>query len=138
MRIVTWRKLVNELSTAADNKQTKYAFVVFDPKKSKWRTTGNFLTEDGEFEERKIEYKFEDRVYTFSSKNKYFESGKLGNSLYAAGLTGPDSNGIRLSDYIGKWKMTSCYIFDDENEFVKFRENPTQSLAYEAYAATNN
>lgn len=120
MKKVSWTKLFNEMTKANKETTTKFAAVIFDPKKSKWVKDAT--------------YSFEDRVYTFSSANKYFDPSKLGNGLFAKCLVGPDSYyGIKLSDYLGYWHITDCYIFDSIEEYKTFCSNPRESLAYTNY-----
>lgn len=137
MKIVEWSTLVCDFTQANEKGEVLYGLVVFDPIKSAWRTHGNFLNEKGNFVKRAIKYKFEDCCYTFSSCGKYFDTGKLGNSLYASCLTGEDANGIDLASYGVNWKRgwhtKLCVIFDSLDEMIAFRKHPRKGLAYQEY-----
>ena len=62
----------------------------------------------------KEEHTEKERSYTISSDAKYFDSSKIGNSLFGDCIDGND-NGVRLDFYIhaeGKWrwKIDYCYL----------------------------
>lgn len=139
MKIVRWSRLVQEFFKASEEEKTKFGLVVFDSKKSGWRKTSIYVNDKGEEVERKNVYKFEDCCYTFSSNEKYFNSSKFGNSLFASCLRGYDSNGINLDLYLVNdkkgWQIKYAFIFDNENELRLFRASPRKSLAFEIFDA---
>lgn len=54
-----------------------------------------------------VEYSYESRTYEFSPNNRYFESGKISNSLYGHNLDGTES--IRL-DWYPEWEVEKIEI----------------------------
>lgn len=137
MKIVKWSTLVDEFIQANKNDEALYGLVVFNPVKSAWRTHCDYLTEKGNFTKRAVKYKYEDCCYTFSSMNKYFDTTKFGNSLYASCLTGEDANGVNIGNIGINWKrgwwVDVCVIFDSLDEMRAFREHPRKGLAYKEY-----
>ena len=59
------------------------------------------------------EFSKEERSYEVNSKENYFTTGKISNSLYGSCLDGKDS-GVRLDIYIydenNPWLIDYCYI----------------------------
>lgn len=52
-----------------------------------------------------------ERSYKVSSQNRYFETGKISNSLIGDCLDGTDQ-GVRLDYYLGDWKIEKIYLLD--------------------------
>lgn len=54
------------------------------------------------------DYSLESRSYKFTSDNKMFVPGMIGNSVFAESLDGTDN--IRLDWYVFDWDIDYCYI----------------------------
>lgn len=63
------------------------------------------------------EYPFESRAYYFSSDNKYFLSGMIGNSIFGYSLDGTDM-GIRIEQYKNEWVVEDCYLIEFKGDKV--------------------
>lgn len=67
-----------------------------------------FSNENAKNGQWKQEYPLESRSYRFSSANKYFIPGMLGNSIFAECLD--ESERINLVNYMYDWDIEYCYI----------------------------
>lgn len=63
------------------------------------------------------EYTEPERSYMVSGNNRYFQKGKISNSLFGTNLT-KDDCGVRLDWYMfngeDSWEVDYCYILEDE------------------------
>lgn len=67
-----------------------------------------FSNENAKNGQWKQEYPLESRSYKFSSANKYFIPGMIGNSIFAECLD--ESERINLVNYMHDWVIEYCYI----------------------------
>lgn len=67
-----------------------------------------FSNENAKNGQWREEYPLESRSYRFSSANKYFIPGMIGNSIFGECLD--ESERINLIEYIHEWVIEYCYI----------------------------
>ena len=96
MKQVTYSKLKEEFY----DKENKYALITY--------SQSNFNKEYSELS----------RTYLVSSDNKYFQSGKISNSLFGSCIDGTDI-GVRLDTY--NWKIEKVIILETEEEINKYK-----------------
>lgn len=96
MKQVTYSKLKEEFY----DKENKYTLIIY--------SQSNFNKEYSELS----------RTYLISSNNKYFQSGKISNSLFGSCIDGTDI-GVRLDTY--NWKVEKVVILETEEEINKYK-----------------